>query len=235
MKKLFIIPVAGALIFYWVLPALADYTVVLKNGRRITAQSYREEGSTVKIHGLGGELGIPKDQIQTILKAGQTQQPGLSLSDLEASTRQGPTTPQKPTPTPSRDVMQPPSSGETKPEVNAEEAKEYQKRLAEVTEKLEAAKQEYFNATQGGGSSSNVTKEGFQGWIADIGSRIRDSQKVPGGGGLSSTPPTPPIGPTHTPGEKKISDLRIQVDTLQKERDTLIQEMKSKNMPTGTP
>ncbi len=189
----------------------------------------------VKIRGLGGEFGIPKDQIQTILKPGQTQQRGLSLSDLETSASPAPTTPQKPSPTPPQVSTQPPASGETKPAANEEETKEYQQRLAEVTQKLEAAKQDYLNATQGGGSSSNVTKEGFQGWIADIGSRIRDSQKVPGGGGPQSTPPTPPIGPTYTPREKQLSDLRIQVDSLQKERDNLIQEMKSKNIPTGVP
>ncbi len=216
--------------------AFADYTLVLKNGRRITAQSYREEGLTIKIQGLGGEFGIPKDQIQAILKAEQTEQRGLSISDLEVSARPGSTPAQKPAPTPSRDAAQPSTPGETKPAVNNEEEKQYQKRLAEVTQKLDAAKQEYLNATQGGGSSSNVSKEGFQGWIADFGSRIRDSQKMPGGGGPAGTPPMQGYeAPVYTPKEKELSDLRSQIDSLQKERDSLIQEMKSKNIPTATP
>ncbi|HET8564564.1 MAG TPA: hypothetical protein VFM35_11885 [Candidatus Binatia bacterium] len=233
MKRL-VLFLALTSLSHWTNSALADYTLILKNGRRITVQSYREEGSMIKIQGLGGEFGIPKDQIQTILKAGQSQQPGLRISDLEASARPSSAPPQEPAPTSSRDVAQP-SGQETKPAVNDEEEKEYQKRLAEVTQKLEAAQKEYFDATQGGGASTNVTKEGIQAWTADLGSRIRDSQKVPGGGGPSDTPPMPPYAPTYTPREKKISDLRAQVDTLQKERDSLIQEMKSKNIPTGTP
>jgi len=218
------------------LTAFADYTLVLKNGRRITAQSYREEGSTIIIHGLGGEFGIPKDQIQTILRAAQSEPRGLSISDLEASAPPSSAPAQKPPPTPARDATQPSSPGEIKPAVNDEEKKEYQKRLAEVTQKLETAKREYLNATQGGGTSSNVSKEGFGGWVADLGSRIRDSQNVPGGGGPASTPPMQGYeAPVYTPKEKELSNLRSQIDSLQKERDSLIQEMKSKNIPTATP
>ena len=39
----------------WAGPAWADYTLVLKNGRRITVQSYREEGRMIKFRGLGGD------------------------------------------------------------------------------------------------------------------------------------------------------------------------------------
>ncbi len=218
------------------LTAFADFTLVLKNGRRITAQSYREEGSTIKIHGLGGEFGIPKDQIQTILKADQSEQRGLSISDLEASSRQT----QAPAPEPSvpsaRDAEEAPTPGEKKSAVEANEEQEYQKRLAEVTQKLETAKRQYLDATQGGGTGSNVSKEGFSGWVADLGSRIRDSQKVPGGGGPAGTPPMRGYeAPVYTAKEKELSDLRSQINSLQKERDSLIQTMKSKNIPTAGP
>jgi hypothetical protein len=49
-------------------PALADYTLILKNGRRITVETYRQEGRMIKFHALGGEIGISKDQIQSIEK-----------------------------------------------------------------------------------------------------------------------------------------------------------------------
>ncbi|MBM2806652.1 MAG: hypothetical protein HW419_4545, partial [Deltaproteobacteria bacterium] len=75
--------------------------------------------------------------------------------------------------------------------------------------------------------------DGFRSWAMDFASRIHDSQKVSGGGGASSTPPTPPYAPNYTAKEKELSDLRAQIDSLQKERDALIQEMKSKNIPTG--
>ena len=216
----------------WCTLVEAQSVLVLKNGRQITVQSFRVEGSMIRFTGLGGEIAIPKDQIQAILKPGESDRPGLNISELES--RPPATVPPKPTPTPTRDITQTPSPRETSPTSSGEE-KEYQKRLADTTQKLETAKQEYLNATQGGGSSSNVSKEGFQGWIADIGSRIRDSQNVPGGGGPAGTPPMQGYEtPVYTPKQKELSDMRIQIDTLQKERDSLIQEMKSKNIPTGT-
>jgi len=217
----------------WFSLADAQYVLILKNGRQITVQSYREEGTSIKFTGLGGEIAIAKDQILAIEKSGQTNRPGLNLPELERSSRQSASVPQKPTPTPTRDVIQPPSP--SKPTPAAEEEKEYQKKLAEVTAKLEAAKEKYFNATQGGGTASNVSKDGMSSWAMDFASRIHDSQKVPGGGGPSSTPPASPYAPTYTPKEKELSDLRIEIDSLQKERDSLIQEMKSKNIPTGSP
>jgi hypothetical protein len=217
----------------WVTSAQAQHVIVLKNGRQITVQSYREEGSMIKFVGLGGEIGIPKDQIQAILKAGQTDRPGLSISELETSSRQSAPAPQKPSPSSTRDVTPSPSTGETTPLADPEEVKEYQKRLAEVSQNLEAAKQQYFDATQGGGTASNVSKEGIRSWAMDFASRIHDSQKVPGGGGASSTPPTPPYAPNYTAKERELSDLRSQIDRLQKERAALIEEMKSKNIPAG--
>ena len=216
----------------WSSVAEAQHVIVLKNGRQITAQSYREEGSTVKIQGLGGEFGIPKDQIQSISKAGQGERPGLNIIDLETSSRQT-SIQQKPSLPPARDAKAPTSPAETKSATDIEEEKEYQKRLAEVTEKLGAAREDYFKATQGGGTSSNVSRDGMRAWTMDIASRIHDSQKVPGGGGPPNTPPASPYAPNYTPKEKELSDLRIKIDDLQKERDNLIQEMKSKNIPTG--
>lgn len=224
--------VAAALsITCWCNLAKAQSVLVFKNGRQITVQSYRVEGSMIKFTGLGGEVGIPKDQIQAILKAGESDRPGLNLSELDSS-RPSATVPPKPTPTPTRDVTQTPSPKETTSIPTGEE-KEYRKRLAEVTEKLEAAKEKYFTATQGGGTASNVSKDGIRSWAMDFASRIHDSQKVSGGGGASSTPPTPPYAPSYTAKEKELSELRTEIDNLQKERDALIQEMKSKNIPTG--
>jgi hypothetical protein len=218
----------------WASSAHAQYVITLKNGRQITARSYREEGATVKIQGLGGEFGISKDQIQTISKAGQGEQRGLNIIEMESSARQAPGAP-KPAPAVARETKAPAVPGEARSQAEIDEEKEYQKRLAELTRDLEAARQDYFRATQGGGTASNLTKEGIRAWTMDFASRIHDSQKVPGGGGPSDTPPTPPYGPRYTAKEKELSDLRIKIDNLQKERDNLIEEMKSKNIPTGIP
>ena len=56
------------LLLYAAASAHADYVLVLKNGRQITVQSYREEGSMIKFTGLGGEIGISKEQIETVRK-----------------------------------------------------------------------------------------------------------------------------------------------------------------------
>jgi hypothetical protein len=214
----------------WASVADAQYVLVLKNGRQITVQSYREEGSMIKFGGLGGEIGLPKDQIKTILKAGQANQPGLNISELETSPSPAKAPSQKPPP--GRDAApRVPALEQTR--ADADEAKEYQKRLAELNQKLDKTNREYFEATQGGGTASNTSKEGLVSWAMDLASRIHDSQKVPGGGGDSSTPPTPPYAPVYTAKEKQLSELRSKIDGLQKERDALIQEMKGKNIPVN--
>jgi hypothetical protein len=220
---------AALCVIGWLGVAQAEYVLLLKNGRRITASSYREEGATVKIFGLGGELGIPKDQIVSITKGGESHRPGVSMIELEAAARQSKQSPERP----AVPVKDPTATDEGGSKAPPEEREEYQKRLAEVSKQLEAAREKYFKATQGGGTSANLSKEGISAWTMDLASRIHDSQKLPGGGGPPSTPPAHPYAPTYTPREKELSDLRAEIDNLQKQRDALIQEMKSKNIPTG--
>lgn len=226
--------VVVACILAWASVAQAQYVLVLKNGRQITVQSYREDGSMIKFSGLGGEIGLPKDQIRTILKPGQTSPKGLNMSELETPSSQPAAGPKQPQTSVASDApARPQVVDEPAPSTSVDEAKEYRKRLAELTQKLETANREYFEATQGGGTGSNVTNEGMRSWAMDLASRIHDSQKIPGGGGQSSTPPTPPYAPVYTAKEKQLSELRAEIDRLQKERDALLQEMKSKNIPTG--
>lgn len=214
------LPLAFVLLLYWVAPVSAQYVLVLKNGRRITVQSYREDGRMIKFYGMGGEIGIAKNQIQTILKAGEGERQGLSVPTLAAPSPQ-PSEPAKPSSeTSTAEPKEPAPPDPIVAEERAREEQEYRTRLKEVTEKLDAAKQRYFAATQGGGTTSNVSKEGFKAWAADLSSRIKDSQKIP----LSE----------YSPREREISDLRDQIDRLQKERDMLVEEMKSKNIDTGS-
>lgn len=216
MKRKALFWVIASFVFYTV-PVSADYTFVLKNGRRITAKSYREEGSMIKLYGLGGELGIPKDQVQTILREGQTERQGLNISDLEPSARQ----PSPPVQQPSRADDSAKTGGAEKANdgVSAAETKEYQGRLAEITANLEKARERYFSATQGGGTSSSATKAGYKALTADLMSRLKDRR-----GAAPSE---------YEAQEKELSDLRAQIDKLQKERNALVEEMKSKNIPTG--
>ena len=229
MRKLNFI-VAAVCLFAWRSVADAQYVLVLKNGRQITVQSYREEGSVIKFGGLGGEIGLPKDQIKAIMKAGQADRSGLNISELETPTPPAKAPSQK-SPPAREAAPRTPALEQTR--TDADEAKDYQKKLSELTQKLETANREYFEATQGGGTASNVSKDGLVSWAMDLASRIHDSQKVPGGGGDSSTPPTPPYAPVYTAKERELSELRSRIDRLQKERDALIQEMKSKNIPVN--
>jgi hypothetical protein len=73
-----------------------------------------------------------------------------------------------------------------------------------------------------------VSKKGLKAWAMDLASRIHDSQKTPGGG-------SPAHAPKYTAKEKELSNLRVQIDGLQKERDKLIEEMHNKKIATGLP
>lgn len=214
-----------AILTAWAGLANAQYVVVLKNGRQLTVQSYRDEGSTVKIQGLGGELGIPKDQIQSISKSGAGDRPGLNISNLESTSRSAPVPPK---PAPSAGPSDASGAADVKAGGIPDESKEYRRRLAEVTQKLEAARKRYLEASSAGNTGADFSKDGMRAWTADFTSRIQDSQKA--GGGPVSTPLLQPHPSSYTPKGKELSDMRIEIDGLEKQRNDLIQEMKSKNI-----
>jgi hypothetical protein len=83
--KMFIIGLA--VLLYWAGSLYADYTIVLKNGGRITVKDYREEKGMVVLESLGGEIGITKQQIQSILRAREGEPQGLGLATIEKSQR----------------------------------------------------------------------------------------------------------------------------------------------------
>ncbi len=265
-------------LFCWSGPLFAEYTLVLKNGRRITVQSYREEGGMIKFYGFGGEIGITKDQVQSIVKAGVSEGRGIVLPGVEDSpavpteASQG----EKETAGPGSEEEQKVqdkkgSSAEPKEktpeeqlaEEKAQEEKEYQGRLKELTEQIKEVRDQYSTTTRGSSGpepSLLNTEEAIRARQEDLNSRLRDAQYNPAGpsdaGGVNlkthspftGAPPTiieqlpggvaPPRVdtplPTYTARERELSDLRNQMNQLQKERDQLIQEMKQKNLDTGS-
>ena len=221
--------VALAILGTWAGVVNAQYVIVLKNGRQLTVQSYREEGSTVKIQGLGGELGIPKEQIQSISKAGQNDRRGLNLNSLENASRSAPAAAKPSAGTPAKRPNDASADSiDANSSVNAEEEKEYRRKLAEVTQKLESARKRYLEASSAGNTGAKFDKEGIRAWTADLAARIQDSQKA--GGGPDSTPLAWTFPAPYTPKAKELSDMRMDVEKLEKERNELIQEMKSKNI-----
>jgi len=204
----------------WSLPVSADYNLVLKNVRAITVQSYREEGKMIKFYGLGGEIGLSKDQIQAIRKTGEGERQDLSLPAPAVASSRSIDVSQPSSDTPQVESRESTGPEQTPREDAANEALKQQKRLKEITEQLEIEKERYVNATQGGNLSANLSKEGINAWVADLGSRFKDSQKAP----LSEYPPK----------MRELSQLRSQIDKLQKERDALVQEIKAKSSTTNS-
>jgi hypothetical protein len=226
---------------FWYGPILADYTLILKNGRRITVQTYREEGRMITFHGFGGQTAISKDQIQSIqeadpgepaLQQSQFQEPAVSPKSAERSL--------------------------TPEEEKDKEEKEYQQKLLELTAQLKEARDRYSQLLRGTTSpepSQLVTEEQIKAGQADVISRFRDATSSPSEPApvrlltpspFSSLPPTiteeqpPARAPTtygnlpYTATQKEFSDLRNQAIELDKERERLIDEMRQKNMSIGS-
>ena len=209
-----ILPLAMVALLLWSTAAFAQYTLVLKNGRRITVQTYREEGGMIKFQGLGGEIGLAKDQIQAILKPGEKEERGMVVPGSEG-VRAAPAE-AKPE---GKEAPAPKTPGEAKPEEKgmspeekqaaerAKEEKEYQQKVREITEQIKAARDRYAVATRGSSSTEPTllnTEEAMRARQDDLISRLRDRQYNPAGpsdaGGVRLSTPSPFTGapPTTT-------------------------------------
>ena len=195
----------------------------------------------IKFHGLGGEVGIGKDQIGRIEKIGPAQ----------ATPQQT----QLPAPAPSPQPADKPLSPE---EEKAREEREYQQKLLEITSQLKEVRERYSQLLRGTTSaepSQLVTEEQIKASQADVISRFRDATSNPGEPApvrlltpspFSSLPPTiteeqpPARAPIHYENlpynetQKEFSELRQQANELEKERERLISEMRQKNMSVGS-
>ncbi len=259
MRRHLTCPLVATLILFSLSPVLADYTLVLKNGRRITVQSYRDEGTMIKFRGLGGEIGIGKDQIRSIEKAGDTG-PSVSAAPEAGVATQSPEA--QPSPVEGRPAPPQPSERQLSPEEErAKEEKEYQQKLSEITHQLMEARSRYSEATRGssGPDPSLVSNpEAIKVLNDDAAARSLDAQTKPVDPGVvrlltpspfSTLPPSPTeyplayppqvatpydIAPAYTDRQKELSDLRNQAIQLEQERQKLIDEMKQKNFSTGS-
>ncbi len=240
-----------ALIFCSANPSSADYVLLLKNGRRLVIQSYRDEGRMIKFYGLGGEIGMSKEQIQSIepIERGPT----LAAPEVAPAPAQQPTAPEGRI-VPSR-VEERSLSPE---EERAKEEREYQQKLIEVTGKLKEAEDRYSQSIRGTTSAEPtqlVTEEQIRARQEDAVSRFKDAQQNPSEPApvkllrpspFSSLPPTVetyPAGQTspslgtpqpYTDRQKELSDFRKQSIELELERERLIKEMQQKNLGTGS-
>ena len=241
---------AFAFICCWTVPAAAEYTLILKNGRRITVQSYREENGVIKFGGLGGEIGISKDQIQSI-RQGETATPGdLNLIRTETPTQSAGNVPSGQEGTAGKT----PASDE-----RVREERAYQEKITNLNDQLKAAQDRYSEIIRGTTSpdpTQLVTEEQIKARQDDAVARFKDAQNNPSEptpvklltpSPFTSLPPTvtevQPTGRTVSPYEapqsftdrqKELLDLRNQALEIEKERERLINEMKQKNLYTGS-
>ncbi len=248
MKTQISFTLAFALLSYWAVPAGAEYTLILKNGRRISVQSYREEKGLIKFNGMGGEIGISKDQIQAI-RRGDALTPG----DLDL------TRPETPNQSASDAIAASEGTGAKAPtaeEERAREEKEYQQKLIETTRRLKEVQDRYSESIRGTTSPEPNLQSSEEQRAAsreDTISRFRDAASNPSEPApvklltpspFSSLPPTivenqpvarPPTSPQLpvTDTQRELSDLREQMIQFDKERARLIDEMRQKNLSTG--
>jgi hypothetical protein len=249
----FIVMLVG--VISWAGVAQAQYLLVLKNGRQIYVQSYRDDGSMIKFSGLGGEIAISKDQVQTIRRAEEGDRLGSpSLSVNQAPTTVAPEPPPRPTKAPE---VKPPSVSAGDGQLakkRAEEQKAYEDKVKGLTAEIKELRDRYSwitRGTKGPEPSFFTTEEAFKGQQADLMSRLRDAQYKEQGlpterasarrdfnasnVNAFQTPPfsiDPP--PPYTEREKELSDMRARITQAENERQQLIEEMKAKNFEIGS-
>jgi hypothetical protein len=242
MKRLFIFCSASAVLLLYNLPLFADYMIVLKNGRRFHVQNFREEAGIVKLHGFGGEISIPKDQIQTISPAAEAK------SATEVPLRSAPVTvPENREPALERTNTAPQTLTEnlrseakeiTKPNLK-EDA--YRQAIKKIDDQLKELRNRYATETRGNTGAEPflfTTEEAFRGHQEDLLSRLRDAQYkaqgLPSGGQAQSPPFSTNPPPAYTEKQKLLSDLRNQISEFESERERVIAEMKRNDMDTSS-
>jgi hypothetical protein len=200
----------------WLEQAQAQHVIVLKNGRQITVQSYREEGSMIKFNGLGGEIGIGRDQIQTIYRGGESDRRAVPILTLDRTTPS--TSPQHaPTvakPAEVKPTAPPPATPDQVAQNRAEEEKVYQQKVKELTEELKQLRERYSLNTRGNKGSEPsffTTEEAFRGHQEDLLSRLRDAQYkaqgLPRGANATSPPFSLDAPPAYSEKQKELSEL----------------------------
>src|SRR5262249_59975654 len=100
----------------------------LNSESRSTTKTDRDEGDTIKIYGLGGEVALPRDQVQSILRGEEGQARGLDLRDRAAGNETKPNA-LAPAPNevrPSSETAAPPEDEKTKQE------NEYRKKVHDL-------------------------------------------------------------------------------------------------------
>lgn len=233
--------------------ALADYTLVLRNGRSITVASYRDEGGMIKFSGFGGEIGIAMDQIQTIRQSTAAADP--NSFNVQQSTKVASVPAAQPAAKPgTTERAKAPSDADER----AKEEREYQDKVRKLTEQLKAAQDQYSQAVRGttGPQGTQLhTQEQLRAHNDDVTSRYKNALHNPSQpqpvkllvpSPFSSVPPqaesfapapfpaAQPGAPAYSDREREFSALRERTNQIEREREKLINEMRQKGFNTGS-
>jgi hypothetical protein len=220
----------------------AQHVIVLKNGRQITVQSYRSDGNMIKFSGLGGEIAISNDQVESIRPAGEA---GVAVPPSLALERPAAAPPKEPAVTETKPAPAKPAPPAARPEEQlakqrAEEEKGYVQKVKELTEQLRQARDQYSLGTRGNKGpepSFFTTEEAFRGHQEDLLSRLRDAQNRAQGLETGSAAQRPPLAldppPAYSDRQRELSDLRSRMNQLENDRQKLLDEMKAKNFDAG--
>jgi hypothetical protein len=222
--------------------ANAEYVIVLKNGRQLVVQNYREEGSMIKFSGAAGEMGISKDQVEIIRPANVSDSAAVPRVSLDRPPSQ--TAPEiPPAPSAQPEIKSPAvvSRDQQQAKKRAEEAKAYEDRLKELTAQLKELRERYSLMTRGNKGpepSFFTTEEAFKGQQDDLLSRLRDAQNraqgLPTGSAASSPQFSLDAPPAYTARQRELSDLRARISQIENERQGVIDEMRGKGFEVGS-
>jgi len=220
----------------------AQYVVVLKNGRQLTVQNYREDGTMIKFSGLGGEIAISKDQVETIRRAEASDSASTRAPSLDGLSAKNPPEP-PPASSPPAESKAPAavSIEQQQAKKRAQEAKAYEDRLKDLTVQLKELRERYSLMTRGNKGpepSFFTTEKAFKGQQDDLLSRLRDAQNkaqgLPTGSAATSPQFSLDAPPAYTERQRELSDLRSRISQIETERDRIIDEMRAKGFEVGS-
>jgi len=188
-----------AVVFGSAAPLFADYTLILKNGRTVTVAAYKEEGDMIIFSSYGGEIGIAKKDVQSIIPAVE----GLATRQVSPQTEEVPAKPpelgprgekiarpgqeqgaqgMKDEPLATKEKILTPE--EIKAEERAEEERQYRTKVKEVTARIKALRDRFAVATRrtpGPEPSLLDSPEAIRARTADLNSRLKDAARTPAG------------------------------------------------------
>ncbi len=184
-----------AVVFGSAATLLADYTLILKNGRTVNVEAYKEEGGRIIFSSYGGEISLAKEDVQSIIPAVK----GLATRQVSPQTEVVPGKPpelgpgeeklarpgqeqgmkgMKDEPLATKEKVLTPE--EIKAAERAEEERQYRMKVKEVTARIKALRDRLAVAnrrTPGPEPSLLDSPEAIKARTADLNSRLKDSAR----------------------------------------------------------